>query len=171
MRKVNQTGIDFFRREEAVRSTVYQCSAAHWTIGVGHKLTDTEISTGRLLINGNEIDWREGLTPKQIDDLLEQDLSIAEWGVEKYVRVPTSDNQFCSLVSLAFNIGNTEFRDSSVVRVLNQGRYDLVPGFFRLFNKVTKIYCMPEGGCKPIKEVDQGLIKRREAEIKLWLNG
>jgi lysozyme len=83
------------------------------------------------------------------------------------VKVPLTDNQFASLTSLAFNIGSQAFKDSSVVRVLNQGNYDLVPNFIRMWNKIT-VQVVDVDGMKKVKKVSQGLVNRREAEVSLW---
>ena len=154
---------------ESVEPYVYSCSAGHQTIGVGHAITPHELETGLLLIDGNAVRWIDGLTMEQIDGLMRADLAAAEWVVESCVKVPLTDNQFAALVSLCFNIGSQAFRDSSVVRVLNKGEYSLVPGFMRLWNKITVKEIQPDGSVKKKKVVSPGLIKRREAEIKLWL--
>lgn len=153
---------------ESVEPYVYACQAGHQTIGVGHKITAHELETGLLLIDGIAVRWIDGLNTEQIDGLMRADLATAEWVVEACVKVPLTDNQFAALVSLCFNIGAQAFRDSSVVRVLNKGEYHLVPGFMRLWNKVT-VKVVDVDGIKSIKKVSKGLVARREAEIKLWL--
>lgn len=153
---------------ESVEPYVYTCSAGHQTIGVGHRITAHELATGLLLIDGNAVRWIDGLSAEQIDGLMRADLAEAERAVNDSVTVPLTDNQFAALVSLAFNIGSTAFKNSSVVRVLNQGEYHLVPGFMRLWNKVTVEIC-DVSGCKRVKKISKGLTNRREAEIRLWL--
>jgi lysozyme len=85
------------------------------------------------------------------------------------VTVPLTDNQFAALVSLCFNIGSAAFRDSSVVRVLNKGEYHLVPGFMRLWNKITVREVQPDGSIVAKKVVSKGLQNRRETEVRLWM--
>lgn len=153
---------------ESVEPYVYNCESGYQTIGVGHKLTVHELETGMLLIDGNAVRWIDGLSPEQIDGLMRADLATAEWVVESCVKVPLNENQFAALVSLCFNIGSEAFKNSSVVRVLNQGNYHLVPGFMRLWNKIT-VRVVDQDGIKKIKRVSQGLVNRREAEVKLWL--
>jgi GH24 family phage-related lysozyme (muramidase) len=160
MRRVTPEGIKELEQMEAVEPYVYPDQAGYQSIGVGHKLTQHELETGLLLIDSHAVRWLDGLTPEQIDGLMRADLAAAEWTVESCVTVPLTDNQFTALVSLAFNIGSTAFKNSSVVRVLNEGNYHLVPGFMRLWNKITV-----DGK----KVVSQGLVHRRESEIKIWL--
>ena len=168
MRRISDDGIEELKKMESVEPYVYTCQAGHQTIGVGHKITAHELETGLLLIDGNAVRWIDGLSAEQIDGLMRADLSAAEWAVETYVKVPLTDNQFAALVSLCFNIGPKAFRDSSVVRVLNKGEYHLVPGFMRLWNKIT-VRVVDVDGMKTIKRVSKGLVNRREAEIRLWL--
>ena len=154
---------------ESVEPYVYNCQAGYSTIGVGHRLTIRELSTGLLLIDGDAVQWIDGLTPEQIDGLMRADLATAEWAVESCVTAPLTDNQFAALTSLCFNIGATAFKSSSVVRVLNQGSYHLVPGLLRLWNKITVREVQPDGSVVAKKVVSKGLQNRREAEVRLWM--
>jgi lysozyme len=168
MRKISDDGIQELKAMESVEPYVYTCQAGHQTIGVGHKITAHELETGLLLIDGNAVRWIDGLSTEQIDGLMRADLAAAEQTVDSCVTVTLTDNQFAALVSLCFNIGSAAFRDSSVVRVLNKGEYHLVPGFMRLWNKIT-VRVVDKDGIKKIKKVSQGLTNRREAEIRLWM--
>jgi lysozyme len=167
MRKISDEGIKELQKMESVEPYVYTDTAGYQTIGVGHKITPHELETGLLLIDGNAVRWIDGLTTEQIDGLMRDDLATAEWMVESCVNVPLNDNQFAALVSLCFNIGSQAFKDSSVVRVLNQGDYNLVPNFMRMWNKIT-VRVVDVDGMKKIKKVSQGLVNRREAEVRLW---
>jgi lysozyme len=169
MRRISIGGIKELQAMESVEPYVYSCSAGHQTIGVGHKITAHELETGLLLIDGNAVRWIDGLTTEQIDGLMRADLAAAEWQVESCVKVPMSENQFAALVSLCFNIGSQAFKESSVVRVLNKGEYHLVPGFMKLWNKITVKEVRLDGSVVNKKIVSQGLVNRREAEVKLWL--
>ena len=167
-RHISSEGIEELKKMESVEPVAYTCSAGHLTIGVGHKLTAKESNTGLLLIDGKAVPWADGLTPEQINDLLRADLETAEWVVESCVKAPLTDNQFAALVSLCFNIGGEAFKNSSVVRVINKGEFHLVPGFLRMWNKISVQICDVEG-CKIQKRVSKGLVNRREAEIRLFL--
>jgi lysozyme len=168
MRRISVEGIEELKAMESVEPYAYTCQAGHQTIGVGHKITAHELETGLLLIDGLAVRWIDGLNTEQVDGLMRGDLAAAEWTVESCVKVPLTDNQFAALVSLCFNIGSEGFKSSSVVRVLNQGNYDLVPGFMRMWNKITVQVCDVDG-CKKVKRVSKGLVNRREKEVALWL--
>lgn len=154
---------------ESVEPYVYVDDAGYKSIGVGHKLTEDELQSGVIEIDGKHVAWIGGLTPDEIDGLMRKDLSWAEATVSECVQVPIDDNQFAALVSLCFNIGAEAFRTSSVVRVLNAGDYDAVPDKMRLWNKITKKEIQADGSVKKVKKVSKGLVNRREAEVRLWL--
>jgi lysozyme len=80
--------------------------------------------------------------------------------VEKHVIVPLTDNQYAALVSFVFNMGETNFRNSTLLRRLNAKDYAAVPAELAKWNKVTV-----DGQKVP----SMGLTKRRKAEAELWL--
>jgi lysozyme len=169
MRQVSAAGIKELQAMESVEPYVYTDTAGYQTIGVGHKITPHELETGELLIDGNAVRWIKGLTPEQIDGLMRADLATAEWTVESLVKVPLTDNQFAALTSFVFNIGAEAFKNSSVLRVLNQEHYDMVPDMLRMWNKITIREVQPDGKVIRKKVISKGLVNRREAEIKLWM--
>lgn len=127
------------------------------TIGVGHKLTHSELMSGKITIaNDSQEMWREGLSNEQIDILLRRDVRWATNTVQFWVEVPLTQGQFDALVSLTFNIGAEAFRRSTLLKLLNQGNYAEVPNQMRRWNRSAGA-------------VSHGLKKRREAEIEyLW---
>lgn len=122
----------------------YEDSAGVWTIGHGH-------------IRG----VRPGMvcTEEQAERWLLEDLAPAEWAVHDLVSVPLTQPQFDALVSFAFNVGIAAFEKSTLLRVLNDGRYDLVPEQMMRWVHVTI------GG---VKQRLPGLVNRRTYEIELW---
>jgi lysozyme len=125
------------------------------TIGIGHLLTRSERTSGKIVIGGQSFDYRDGLTEQQCWDLLDQDLDGAESAVNGAVTVPLNQNQFDALVSFTFNVGDGAFRGSTLLKLLNQGRYAEVPTQLRRWVR--------DNG-----HVVQGVINRREKEIVLW---
>ena len=153
--KVSEHGLDLLKQWEGFESKIYKDSAGLPTIGVGHLLTKSELTSGKIVINGAPVQYAAGLTDQQVLDLLSQDLDPAAQAVSKNVKVALSQNQFDALVSFVFNVGVAAFTGSTLLKLANQGQYDQVPAQLRRWNK--------SGG-----QVVQGLINRREKEIKLW---
>lgn len=110
---------------EGRRNRAYKDTKGIWTIGVGH--------TGPNVYEG--LVW----TNQQIDDAFADDIKWAEDAVNKYVKVPLEQHQFDALVSWVFNIGETGFRRSTALKLLNEKLYDMVPEAMLMWNKPPEI--------------------------------
>lgn len=150
--QVGQNGKKLFKDWEGL--VTHETGGAP-TIGIGHLLTRSERTSGKILIGGQALDYRNGLTEQQCWDLLDQDLDGVESTVNAAVTVPRNQNQFDALVSFTFNVGDGAFRGSTLLKLLNQGQYDQMPAQLKRWNKDNS-------------HVVQGLTNRREKEITLW---
>ena len=143
MRQINQAGFELIKSFESCVLHVYRDAVGLPTIGWGHLIKAGESFTT--------------LTQEEADELFRRDLAIFESAVEGQVRVPLTDNQFSALVSLAFNIGTGNFKDSTLLRLLNHGEYRLAADQFGRWNKAKG-------------RVLRGLTRRRAAERALFLS-
>lgn len=142
-RKTSQSGIDLIKKFEGVRLVGYRCVAGRPTVGVGH--CGPEVTVGMQI------------TQEECDRLLAQDLAKFEAAVNGAVKVNISQNQFDALVSLAFNIGVSAFKASTLVKALNQGKYaDAAERFGQWIHAGSAVI--------------PGLIRRRAAERDLFLS-
>lgn len=132
---------------------MYRDSAFVPTIGVGHALTRSELYSGKTDVGGWK--WRDGLTAEQVDAVLDHDVQQARDAVLRLVTVPLTPNQLDALTSFVFNIGAAAFARSTLLKRLNEGKYDAVPDQMRRWVYAAGV-------------VSPGLVKRREEEIKLW---
>lgn len=100
---------DFVKQFEGRELTAYQCSAGKWTIGYGH-------------VNG----VREGdeISPAEAEQLLAEDLTAISDDLNRLVSVPVSEGQYIALLSLAFNIGASALKKSTLLFHLNHKCYD-----------------------------------------------
>ncbi len=153
--RVDQRGRDLFKEWEGLKTKEYPDSGGKPTIGIGHLLTPTELKSGEIVIGEKACAYKDGLTEQQCWDLLDQDLAPTEKTVNDAVIVALNQNQFNALVSFTFNVGSSAFRNSTLLKVLNQEQYDEVPAQMRRWNKVNG-------------KVVQGLVNRREKEIAVW---
>lgn len=138
----SQAGIDLIKQFEGVRLKAYPdpaTGAEPWTIGIGH--------TGGV---------RPGdvITEARAEQLLRQDLGRFEMAVRKLCPV-TTQPQFDALVSLAFNIGEGNLKDSTLRRLHNEGNYAAAAGQFERWNRANG-------------KVMAGLTRRRAAEAALY---
>ena len=125
-RQMTQTGIKALLAREGSRSKMYYDTAGLPTIGVGHLLTRSEMTSGKIWIDGEAIRWRDGLSNDQITRLFDRDNDLAEAAVSDLVKVELADHQFDTLVSFVFNVGINAFRKSTLLRMAN----GLAPRFF-----------------------------------------
>ena len=125
---------------EGCKLTAYQDSVGVWTIGYGHT---KGVYAGMTI------------TQEEAEQMLLTELEEYEGYVEKYVTVPLTQNQFDALVVWVYNLGPTNFRNSTLLKELNAGNYNAAGQEITRWNKA--------GG-----KVLAGLVKRREAEAQLF---
>ena len=75
--------------------------------------------------------------------------------MNRLVEVHLNQDQFDALVSWTFNLGAGNLKTSTMLKVLNQRKYDEVPEQMQRWNKSAGV-------------VNKGLIKRRGAEALLF---
>ncbi len=140
--KISNKGVNFIINEEGEVLTAYKCPGNVWTVGVGH--------------TGKEIKEGMNITKEQSRELLKTDLIRFENAVNNYVEVPLRQWEFDALVSFSFNVGVGAFKDSTLLKkVNNSAALSEIETEFRRWNK--------SGG----KILD--ILKiRREREIKLY---
>lgn len=143
--QVSEKGLNLIKAHEGLRLNAYLCPANVWTIGYGH----TSAAGEPTVVRGMKI------TRDEAERILRKDLFRFETAVTRAVKVPLSQNQFDALVSFAFNVGAGAFAKSTLVRRLNEGRYDEVP---RQLMRWTR------GGGRELP----GLVNRRRDEAALW---
>lgn len=154
--EVSKEFFKLLQKSEGREANVYPDSGGAPTIGIGHLLTKSERTSGKIIIGGVPVKYSFGLTEQQIDDLCKQDVKSAVDTVNKMIKVSLSQYQFEALVDFTFNVGNKAFTDSTLLRLLNQGNYDAVPAQMRRWNKDNGV-------------IVEGLINRREHGVAHWL--
>lgn len=144
----SQNAIDLIKSFEGFQPKEYLCPAGKPTIGYGHVIRDGEKFTT--------------ITEQQAETLLKTDLKWVCRTIDNAVTCDLTQNEYDALCSFIFNIGGTNFRNSSCCRLLNQDNYMDAADAILLWNKVTN----PKTG---EKEVSAGLERRREAERALFM--
>ncbi len=139
--EISKKGIDLIKKYEGCRLNAYRCPAKVLTIGYGHT---------------NNVRENQKITQAEAEKLLKEDLIIHSNNVLKLTKAKLNQNQFDALVSLEFNIGYGNFKNSTLLKFLNQGKYTLASNQFDRW-----IYSKGK--------VLQGLVKRRKEEKELFL--
>ncbi len=123
------------------QAVAYKCPAGVWTIGYGHT---KDVKEGDV--------WSK----EKAEFMLWQELEDEyEHYINSLVKVPLNQSQFDALVSWVYNLGPANLKSSTLLKVLNEGKYEEVPNQMRRWNKVNK-------------QVNEGLVRRRNAESLLF---
>ena len=153
--KTGETGLNLIKAYEGLRLSAQAESmpgdvpgdrnSELWTVGYGHKATAARGMT---------------VTEREATRLLGDDIQPIEDLIRTTVRAPLNQNEHDALVSLIFNIGEENFRRSTVLSKLNDGDKLAAAEAFerwtraRVDGKLVKL---------------DGLVRRRAAEKSLFL--
>ncbi len=137
---ISQEGLSLIKKFEGCELEAYRCAANVLTIGYG---STKDVKEG------------DSITQEEADALLLHEMNEYEGYVKDSVTVDLDQNQFDALVSWVFNLGPSNLKASTMLKVLNNKEFEEVPSQIKRWNKA--------GG-----KVLQGLIRRREAEALLF---
>tara|TARA_R100000544_G_scaffold35539_1_gene22951 strand:- start:2061 stop:2504 length:444 start_codon:yes stop_codon:yes gene_type:complete len=133
-------GIELIKHYEGCELKAYRCPADVLTIGYG-------------ITKGVTEDME--ITQQQADEMLEAELIEYEHYLDNMVDVPLDQNQYDALVAWIYNLGPTNLKESTLLKVLNNSDYKNVPEQIKRWNKANG-------------KVLNGLVKRRESEALLF---
>ena len=166
--KLSKAGEDLMHRFEGFRNKPYLCPAHIWTIGYGHVLYQEQIRLPVVRVPDKHtpmIRKEMALKPEdnrvwskeEINKLFSDDIATFERGVLRLVPgVVGRQGSFDALVSISYNFGLGNLQRSTIRMRANRGDWEGAAEAFRAWTK---------GGGKVLP----GLVKRREAEIALFL--
>ncbi len=122
-----------------------------WTIGYG----TTEYPDGKKVKQGDKISIQQAkhFLKDQVDQVADQ--------VNQLVRIALTQNQFDALVSFCYNVGNGAFKDSILLKKLNQRDYQ---------GAANELIKWNEGMVNGVKKILPALVDRRDDEKHLFLS-
>jgi lysozyme len=139
--RTSEKGTALMAEYEGCELTAYKCPAGVWTIGRGH----TPAKPGQTI------------TQLEADELFRLDIEDREPALEKLLDgAPTTQGQWDAMMSLLYNIGEGNFAGSTVLKRHKLKNYMGAANAFGMWVR---------GGGKILP----GLVRRREAERKLYL--
>lgn len=141
----NTAAINILKSYEGLSLEAYP-EADYWLIGYGYK--NPSIHAGM------------SISPKTAERYLRNDLKAREDFVRSVVKVRVNENEFSALVALSYNIGNGSLKNSTALRLLNEGDRRAAADAFMMWNKVKRDGALMES---------TQLTARREAERDLFL--
>ena len=151
--QISQEGIALIKKFEGCPknskgdAVSYRCAANKKTIGFG----------SLKLIDGSPVEDDMTITMQEAEELLAHELLEYEGYINEMVECNLTQNQFDAMVSWVFNLGPTNLKKSSLLKVLNSTHIDWadIPHQIQRRNKVNG-------------KVNEGLVRRREAEALLF---
>lgn len=173
---ITPDSLDIITKFEGFCGTIYACPAGKPTIGFGHIIRETDYFakySGAFLLQSFHVLQKKIPNRKQLNQLLEDmfstlitqqtamnilksDLLPVMNNLNKIVTTPLTQKQSSSLLSLVHNIGITAFKQSAMLKYINQNQINNAANEFDKWIYIGK---------KP----SSGLIKRRYAEKMLFL--
>lgn len=144
MMQMSQNGYAVLKAFEGLRLNAYPdpgTGGDPWTIGYGH--TGKDVKPG--------LAW----SVEQAESALRRDANIFEVGVNDLVDIVINQGQFDALVCFAYNAGLNSLKGSTLLRLVNEKKFDEALAQFSRWNKAAG---------RPMK----GLTRRRAAESWLW---
>lgn len=144
--KTSQRGLELIKYYEGIRYKPYRDCVGLYTVGVGHLIGD-----GTILPDS----WNRTFSVEEVNELLASDVKKFEFGIQRYINVQLTQNQFDALISFAFNLGLGTLQRSTLRQKLNRGD---IQGCLESWTKYNK------AGGKVIPQLD----KRRKTEIALF---
>lgn len=140
--QLSPEGLELIKKSEGFRARQYLDVAGIPTIGYGHRIVPPE-------------SFPAAIPEPLATGILAQDVRQAEDAVRRLVKVPLTQGQFDALVDFSFNLGAGRLAASTLLKVLNLGRYaDAAEQLLRWDIAAGR-------ECAALKA-------RRQAELRLW---
>lgn len=144
---ISKKGLDLIKKYEGYSETAYLDPILIPTIGYGTtKVKGTPVTMGMTCTKDEAECW-----------LTEHVTEVAQRSLDKSVKVVLGQNQEDALLSFIYNVGTGNFEKSTLLKLLNEGKYVEAANQFPRWNRA--------GG----KEL-AGLTNRRLAEKELFLS-
>lgn len=148
--QVSDAGIELIKSFEGFRAKAYpdpKSGGDPWTVGYG----TTKFPSGRPVKKGDYV------TPAQAEMYLREDVKKFASSVDALITVPLKQCQYDALVSFVYNLGATNFRNSTLLKKLNAKDYKGAADEFLRW-------------VSPGSSVEAGLRRRRTAERAMFLS-
>ena len=144
--KISPAGLSLIKNFESCVLKPYKDQGGKWTIGIGHLINEQLAEK-----------YKAGITQAQADLWFNEDVrQVVDFLNIVLDKAPLKQNQFDSLCSFVFNIGQNAFRNSTMLKLLLNKDYTGAADQFGKWIYVNR-------------KISTGLINRREKEKALFL--
>ena len=114
------TGKELIKKWEGLRLEAYLDGGGVPTIGWGHT---------------KGVKMGDKITLEQAQAFFDEDYNEAAFAVLANVNVPLNENQLGALICFVYNVGMGAFKQSTLLRLLNEGKYIEASNQFPRWNK------------------------------------
>lgn len=144
--KIDSEGIKLLAKLEGLELKAYKCPADKWTIGFGNTFYE----------DGDKVKEGDTITKEEAYHLFYLIATKFENTINTIIVPKLNQNQFNALFCLCYNIGQTNFKNSTLVKLININPNDgnIAKQFLR-WNKINGV-------------VNKGLTNRRIIESALY---
>lgn len=149
--------IGMIAKYESFRSDWYRCSANKRTIGYG--FTDSVLTKEELKLTS--------MTRQQADRILGREVRTILRQIKPLIKAELTETQRAVCVSLVWNIGLPNFKNSTFLKRINEHASDaeIIAGL-KMWNKIRQ---KNKDTGKMELVVCEGLVNRRAREARAWL--
>lgn len=151
--------------EGSPRLKARMCEGGRWEIGYGCTFYP----------DGSPVQRGDTIVQSDVEPLLLHAVRTFEDAVKRLVRVELNQHMFDALVALTYNIGETNFADSRVLRYTNERRFEDAAAAFGLWHKATSQededgnpWLSPDGKPCSYRRALRGLLRRHYAEACVY---
>lgn len=152
--QLSSDGLDFIKGYEKLYLNAYQDQGKTWSIGWGATTYE----------NGAKVKQGDVITEARATQLFNYHVGVAASAVNSLVTAKLTQSRYDAIVSLVYNIGTGNFRDSTIRKVINANP-DNLTAIEAEFKKW--VYVTIDG----VKVVSNGLVNRRQAEAYMYAAG
>ncbi|TDE15295.1 lysozyme [Dyadobacter psychrotolerans] len=150
----SSSGVQVLKNREKLRLKAYPDSNGTLTIGWGFTYYE----------DGSRVKSGQTITQDRAVQLLNYHIGIAVNGVNKNITASLLQGQFDACVSFVYNAGTTAFANSGLRKLINANPNNTEA----IFAEWRKWKYETVNG---VKRISDGLIKRREEEIRMYSSG
>lgn len=144
---------------ESFNPSPYLCPARYWTIGYG----------SRWLANGRPVTAQTvPIDEPAAGSLLLQTVTTLDVALSRMVKVNLSNVQRAALLSWQYNVGTAAVESSTLLRLLNAGRYGAAADELLRWDKATvRGHLIELGGLKDRRGYERAVFLGQVAPMKL----
>lgn len=155
--QMSEKGFAFLKQTEELRLAPYDDQSGK---AISSWVKGATIGYGYLISSDEWPQYRNGITKEQAEALFKKSIVPFEKSVAGSIDVPLAANQFDALMLLVYNIGIGAFKESSVVKLINNP--DDPRSNYPTLEQAWKAFDKSQG------KIDRGLDNRRKAEYDMF---